>query len=198
MRRVRTDEQLIEEYLTAGRDGAGRAFEDMVRRHGPMVMGVCRQVLRRHQDAEDVFQATFMVLARRAGSIRNRMVLGAWLYEVAHRLSLRKRTSLVRSPVPLTADYRASADGPELAASRKEVGQLLHAEVDRLPEKYRVLVDQCYLKGRTNEEVARLLDCPVGTVKGRLYQAREMLRERLSQASVAGGDAGSVAGASWL
>jgi RNA polymerase sigma factor (sigma-70 family) len=192
------DEQLIEEYLTAGRDGAGRAFEDMVRRHGPMVMGVCRRVLRHHEDAEDVFQATFLTLARRAGSIRNRRVLGAWLCEVAHRMALRKRTSLSRSPVSLTADCRASADGPELAASRKEVGQLVHAEVSRLPEKYRVLVDQCYLKGRTNEEVARLLDCPVGTVKGRLYEAREMLRERLTQALVVRGDAGNVAGASWL
>ncbi len=196
MRRVRTDEQLIEAFLTEGRDGAGRAFEDVVRRHGPMVMGVCRQVLRRHEDAEDVFQATFMALARRAGTIRNRMVLGAWLYEVAHRLALRKRTSLFRAPVPLTADCRASADGPERAASRKEVGQIVHAEVDRLPEKYRILVDQCYLKGRTNEEVARLLDCPVGTVKGRLFQAREMLRERLSQAPVAGDD--TSGGASWL
>jgi RNA polymerase sigma factor (sigma-70 family) len=196
MRRVRTDEQLIEEYLTAGRDGAGRAFEDMVRRHGPMVMGVCRQVLRRHEDAEDVFQATFMALARRAGTIRNRMVVGAWLYEVAHRLALRKRTSLFRSPVPLTTDCRASADGPELAASRKEVGQILQAEVNQLPEKYRVLVDQCYLKGRTNEEVARMLDCPVGTVKGRLFQAREMLRERLSRAAVDGDESGDGAGAS--
>jgi RNA polymerase sigma factor (sigma-70 family) len=197
MRCIGTDEQLIEEYLTEGRDEAGRAFEDLVRRHGPMVMGVCRQVLRHHQDAEDVFQATFLSLARQAGTIRNRMVLGAWLREVAYRLALRKRTSLFRAPIPLAADCRGSADGPELAATRKELGQILHAEVDRLPEKYRVLVDQCYLKGRTNEEVARLLDCPVGTVKGRLFQAREMLRERLSQAEVARDDSGDGAGASW-
>jgi RNA polymerase sigma factor (sigma-70 family) len=196
MRRVRTDEELIVEYLTEKRDDAGRAFEHLVRRHGPMVMGVCRQILHHHEDAEDVFQTTFLALARRAGTIRNRKVLGAWLHEVAHRLAVRKRISLLRSPVPMAvADREAPADRPEIAASRQELGQLLHAEVDRLPEKYRTLVVQCYLNGKSNHEVAQLLECPVGTVKGRLFQARAMLRERLSQAALDTDDARERAGA---
>jgi RNA polymerase sigma factor (sigma-70 family) len=199
LKRVRTDEQLIEQFLTRGRDDAGRAFEHLVTRHGPMVMGVCRHVLRHREDAEDVFQATFMTLARQAGTIRNRRGLGAWLREVAYRLALRKRTRLFRSPVSLAAaDDEAPAEGPELAASRKELRQLLQAEVDRLPEKYRILVDHCYLQGKTNQEVARLLDCPVGTVKGRLFQAREMLRERMNRAAVGLDVWGEGTGASLL
>jgi RNA polymerase sigma factor (sigma-70 family) len=195
MKRVRTDEQLIEQFLTENRDDSEQAFEVLVRRHGPMVMGVCRQALNRHEDAEDVFQATFLTLARQAGTIRNGMVLGTWLYEVAYRLALRNRTRVSRSRVLLAvADCQASADGPEIAASRKELGQVLHAELNRLPEKYRILVVQCYLEGKTNQEVARLLDCPIGTVKGRLFQAREMLRERLSRTTLDLDDAGDRTG----
>jgi RNA polymerase sigma factor (sigma-70 family) len=185
MKCVRTDEQLIEQFLTENRDGAGQAFEHLVSRHGPMVMRVCWKILNHHEDVEDVFQATFLALACRAGTIRNRTLLGAWLRVVAHRLALRRRTDVASSPVPLgVANCYATADGPEVDASRKELGQLLRAELDRLPKMYRILVDECYLKGKTNEEVAHLLDWPIGTVKGRLFQAREMLRRRLNGAAL--------------
>jgi RNA polymerase sigma factor (sigma-70 family) len=159
-----------------------------------MVMGVCRQVLNRHEDAEDAFQATFLSLARKAGTIRNRGVLGFWLYEVAYRVAVRVRARASRYPVlAAMVDREASAGEPESAAARKELELLLHAELDRLPEKYRFLVVQCYLKGETNQKVARLLDCPVGTIKGQLFRAREMLRQRLSCTALDPDDVGDRA-----
>ncbi len=92
MKPIRSDEQLIDTFLTGEKGESETAFETLVRRHGPMVLGVCRQVLRRDQDAEDAFQATFIVLARKAGSIHNRDVLGCWLYEVAHRTAIRRES----------------------------------------------------------------------------------------------------------
>jgi RNA polymerase sigma factor (sigma-70 family) len=195
MKRIRTDEELIEQFLTKPGDKAEKAFEYLVRRHGPMVMGVCRHILTQREDAEDAFQATFLTLARKAGMIRNRIVLAAWLYGVAYRTAIAMRARVSRSPVPMpVADRAASADSPEVAASRKEVEHLLNAELDRLPEKYRMLLVQCYLRGMTNREVARLLDCPVGTIKGQLFRARELLRERLSHTELDLNKAGDCAG----
>src|SRR3954467_5490658 len=91
-----SDEELIERFLNAGRDEAEAAFRVMVMRHGPMVLGVCRHVLNQHQDAEDAFQATFIALARKAGSIKDRRVLARWLYEVAYRIALRAKMSAAR------------------------------------------------------------------------------------------------------
>jgi RNA polymerase sigma factor (sigma-70 family) len=177
----RSDEQLIEQFVTGARDDAADAFEVLVKRHGPMVMGVCRHVLYQLQDAEDAFQMTFMTLARKAGTIRNHKILACWLHEVAYRIAIRMRARDSRLPA-LTgmAERETSGGEAESAAAWKELGLLLHAEVDRLPESYRALVVHCYLEGATNQEVARRLNCPVGTIKGRLYRAREMLRSRLS------------------
>ena len=176
-----SDEQLIERYVTGVRDDAADAFEVLVKRHGPMVMGVCRDILYRHQDAEDAFQTTFMTLARKAGAIRDRRVLAYWLHEVAYRIAIRMKARVSRLPaLTATAERQTSGGGPESTAAWKELGLLLHAEVDRLPESYRALVVHCYLEGETNREVARRLNCPVGTIKGRLFRAREMLRSRLS------------------
>jgi len=178
---IRSDEQLIDQFLTGARGDAESAFEVLVKRHGPMVLGVCRHILARHQDAEDAFQTTFMTLARKAGTIKDRRAVACWLHEVAHRIAIRMKAR-VSHLVALTevADRETSGREPEIAADRKELGLVLHAEVDRLPKTYRALVVHCYLEGETNQEVARRLNCPVGTIKGRLSRAREMLRTRLS------------------
>ena len=182
MKPIRSDEQLIDQFLTGQKEDSESAFETLVKRHGPMVLGVCRHVLRRDQDAEDAFQATFLVLARKAGTIHNREILGCWLYEVAYRTAIRARQRRARStPRMEIQEVAESHSGPENAASRNELRLLLRAEVDGLPAKYRSLVLHTYMEGKSNEQVARLLRCPVGTVKGRLSRARDLLRARLSR-----------------
>jgi RNA polymerase sigma factor (sigma-70 family) len=179
MKPNQSDEQLIDTFLTGEKADSETAFETLVRRHGPMVLGVCRQVLRRDQDAEDAFQATFLVLARKAGSIHNREILGCWLYEVAHRTAIRARKRRDRS-TPRMEIQEDSQPGPVNAASRNELQLLLREEVDGLPAKYRLLVLHTYMEGKSNVQVARLLQRPVGTVKGQLSRARDLLRARLS------------------
>ncbi len=182
MKSIQSDEQLIDSFLTGERANSETAFATLVKRHGPMVLGVCRQVLRRDQDAEDAFQATFLVLARKAGTIHNRAILGCWLYEVAHRTAMRARRRRDRSaPRMEIHEVEESLPGPESAASRNELRLLLRAEVDGLPAKYRLLVLHTYLEGQSNEQVARLLRWPVGTVKARLSRARDLLRARLTR-----------------
>ena len=182
MKPIRSDEQLIDQFLTGQKEDSESAFETLVKRHGPMVLGVCRHVLRRDQDAEDAFQATFLVLARKAGTIHNREILGCWLYEVAYRTAIRARERRARStPRMEIQEVAESHSGPENAVSRSELRLLLRAEVDGLPAKYRSLVLHTYIEGQSNEQVARLLGCPVGTVKGRLSRARDLLRARLSR-----------------
>jgi RNA polymerase sigma factor (sigma-70 family) len=182
---IRSDEQLIDQFLTGARDDAADAFEVLVKRHGPMVMGVCRHILYRHQDAEDAVQTTFMNLARKAGTIRDPRVLAGWLQEVAYRVAIRMKARVSRLPaLTETPDRETSGGEPESAAAWNELGLLLHAEVDRLPKRYRTLVVHCYLEGETNQAVARRLNCPVGTIKGQLFRAREMLRKRLSCSEV--------------
>ena len=182
MKPIRFDEQLIDQFLTGQKEDSESAFETLVKRHGPMVLGVCRHVLRRDQDAEDAFQATFLVLARKAGTIHNREILGCWLHEVAYRTAIRARERRARStPRMEIQEVAESHSGPENAASRNELRLLLRAEVDGLPATYRSLVLHTYMEGKSNEQVARLLRCPVGTVKGRLSRARDLLRARLSQ-----------------
>ena len=182
MKPIRSDEQLIDQFLTGQKEDSESAFETLVKRHGPMVLGVCRHVLRRDQDAEDAFQATFLVLARKAGTIHNREILGCWLHEVAYRTAIRARERRARStPRMEIQEVAESHSGPENAASRNELRLLLRAEVDGLPGKYRSLVLHTYMEGKSNEQVARLLRCPVGTVKGRLSRARDLLRGRLSR-----------------
>jgi RNA polymerase sigma factor (sigma-70 family) len=182
MKPIRSDGQLIDTFLSGEKEDSGTAFETLVKRHGPMVLGVCRHVLRQDQDAEDAFQATFLVLARKAGTIHNREILGCWLHEVAYRTAIRARDHRFRyTPRMEIREAEEPRSGPESAASRNEIRLLLHAEVDGLPAKYRSLVVQTYMEGKSNEQVARLLRCPVGTVKGRLSRARDLLRARLSE-----------------
>jgi RNA polymerase sigma-70 factor (ECF subfamily) len=180
-----SDDQLIEQFLSGDREEVERAFERLVTRHGPLVLGVCRHVLRHQHDAEDAFQATFLALARQAASIQNRRVLAGWLHEVAYRHALRLRAQAARrSWLPGLDAEKSTPEDAQSNAVRNEIPQILRAEIDRLPIKYRTLVVRCYLEGKSNEEVARLLGCPVGTVKGRLWRARGMLRERLQKRGV--------------
>jgi RNA polymerase sigma factor (sigma-70 family) len=179
-----SDENLLERFLNGEESDSQKAFGALVERHGPMVLGICRHVLNQHQDAEDAFQATFLVLAQKGASIRNRRVLAGWLHEVAHRIAVKARTNVVRRR---TLERQGVAMSPpaiepsnqDQAAAWNELRPVLHAEVERLPERYRIPVILSYLEGKTNEEVAALLRWPVGTVKGRLSRARDLLRSRL-------------------
>jgi RNA polymerase sigma factor (sigma-70 family) len=171
------DRELLERWA-AVRDGD--AFAALVGRHGPMVFGVCRRVLRNAHDAEDAFQATFLVLARRAGSVSRPELLGNWLYGVAYRTALKARAGSRRRrsrEVPMLDD----APAPARDADGEELGGVLDEEVGRLPGRYRAAFVLCYLEGRTNEEAARLLGCPKGTVLSRLAWARDRLRYRLTR-----------------
>jgi RNA polymerase sigma factor (sigma-70 family) len=157
------------------------AFELLVWRHGPLVLGACRRILRRDQDIEDAFQATFLTLARKAGSISKGASVSAWLYQVAYRVAL--RVNRYRAPQPLgNQDLVFTADGdPGEQLAAHELRSLLDAEVNRLPEKYRTAFILCYLNGKTNEAAARELGCPKGTILSRLARARDRLRRRLTE-----------------
>jgi RNA polymerase sigma factor (sigma-70 family) len=182
-----TDGELLQRFV-ASRDES--AFELLVWRHGPLVMNVCRRVLSDNHDAEDAFQATFVILARKAGTIGRGESLGAWLYKVASRVALRARALRARRrgrERALEDDQPIAEAGsaPEDGVAWKELAPLLDAEVNRLPEKYRKVFVLCYLEGKTNEAAARQLGCPKGTVLSRLARARDRLRQRLEMRGVA-------------
>lgn len=178
----RTDSQLLEAYLAQGDECA---FEAIVVRHGPRVLSTCRQVLGRSTEVEDTFQSTFLLLATKAGSIRNRDFLGPWLCGVAHRKAVRskvqatQRLARERRAIPVTVSPRE--DDLDL----QHIRRALHDEVDRLPDRIRRPILLCYLEGRTNEEAARLIGCPLGTLKDRLIKGRDMLRGRLARRGIA-------------
>jgi RNA polymerase sigma factor (sigma-70 family) len=180
MKSMRSDDQLIDTFLTGEKEDSDAAFEALVKRHGPMVLGVCRHVLTQEADALDAFQATFLALARRAGTIQNRQILGCWLHAVAYRTASRARHRRARSsPRMEIQEIEESHLGPAGAASRNELRLLVRAKIDGLPARYRSLVLHTYMEGKSNEQVARLLRRPVGTVKGQLSRARDLLRARL-------------------
>jgi RNA polymerase sigma factor (sigma-70 family) len=184
-----TDRQLLERFTTA-RDGSSQAaFEVLVRRHGPMVLRVCRNVLKDWNDAEDAFQATFVVLARRCGSIRRRDSVESWLFGVACRVSARARVEAARRRAVErrgAAEADAALGTPEPDdADLPELGPIVQEEVRRLPEKYRAAVVLCYWEGLTQEQAAAQLGCPLGTVRSRIARARDLLRRRLSRRGVA-------------
>jgi RNA polymerase sigma factor (sigma-70 family) len=177
-----TDRQLLERFVQR-RDEA--AFEVLVHRHGPMVWRVCRQLLPNTQDCEDACQATFLVLVRKAGSVGRPELLGNWLYGVALRVAGRIRKTVGRRQAherPGTETLAGQTDGA--AGGPDRMGDL-HEELYRLPAKYRRPLVLCYLEGRTNEEAARQLRCPLGTLKVRLLRGRAMLRTRLVRRGLA-------------
>src|SRR5262249_4479951 len=155
------------------------AFEILVHRHGAMVWRVCRNVLREAHAAEDAFQATFLILVRKAGSIGKPELLGNWLYGVAYRVALRARKMMARRQTHERQGIDVAATQPVDDAAGPDLQPVLHEELQRLPPKYRSPMVLYYLEGRTNEEAARRLQWPVGTLKVRLLRGREMLRTRL-------------------
>ena len=173
-----TDAWLLHRFASH-RDEA--AFATLVERHGPLVLSVCRRVLATVQDAEDAFQATFLVLARKAGAIREPNLLGNWLYGVASRIARRARVVANKRQARETRMRRlpAAPASASVAGESADLRLVLDEELSRLPEKYRLAAGLCYLEGKTNEEAARLLCWPTGTVKGRLARARDLLRQRL-------------------
>ena len=191
--RAQGDGALLERFV---HDNDAAAFEVLVRRHGPMVLGVCRRVLADSHDADDAFQATFLVLARRAETVRNPAAVGAWLHAVAWQVATRARKARGRrnNVLVLTSLDVGQTEGGAAETEWRELRPVLDEELRRLPAKYRAPVVLCYLEDRSNAEAAEQLGWPVGTVKGRLARARSLLQTRLTRRGVALG-AGLLAAA---
>src|SRR5262249_21683839 len=154
----------------------------LLRRHGPMVLGVCRRVLRNDADAEDAFQATFLVLVRKAASIRPRGLVGNWLYGVAHTTALKARAmSSRRAAKEREAAARPRPEREVAAETWERLQALLDQELQALPDKYRAAIVLCDLEGRPLKEAARQLGCPLGTVGTRLARGRSLLARRLAR-----------------
>jgi RNA polymerase sigma factor (sigma-70 family) len=179
-----TDAQLLERFTSHRDETAELAFRTLVERHGPMVLRVCRTVLRDVHNADDAFQATFLVLVRRAGSLWVRDSLGPWLHRVAYRTASCARSAAARRR---QHEERAAERSAEVShdADRDDLGDVIHEELGRLPERYRAAVALCLLEGLTPEQAARHLNCPVGTVHSRLSRGREQLRGRLLRRGLA-------------
>jgi RNA polymerase sigma factor (sigma-70 family) len=173
-----TDGQLLDCFVTQ-RDHA--AFAALVRRHGAMVWGVCRRVLRSQHDAEDAFQATFLVLVRRAASVLPRAMVANWLYGVAQQTALNARATGARRRTRETQVARMPEPAVEEQDRRHDLRAVLDQEVSRLPHKYRVAIVLCDLEGRRRREAARLLGVPEGTLSARLTRGRAMLAKRLAR-----------------
>jgi RNA polymerase sigma factor (sigma-70 family) len=197
-----TDSQLLERFAARHDGSSEAAFEVLVLRHGPMVLRVCRNVLRDPADAEDAFQATFLVLVKRRDSIRRLESIGGWLYGVACRVAARARVEAARRRV---IEERAASrvgeavDPSSGIAADGDRGPVVQEEVRRLPGKYRDAVALYYCEGLTHEQAAAQLGCPLGTVRSRLARARSLLRRRLIRrglASLAAMVAGSFDSAS--
>jgi RNA polymerase sigma factor (sigma-70 family) len=175
-----TDGQLLDSFLSEADE---TAFEVLMRRHGPMVLGVCRRVLADPHDADDAFQVTFLVLVRKAATIRRRELLGSWLYGTAYRAALEARTARRRSrerqvhamPEPVA---------PAAAHGWDDARPVLDEELSRLPDRYRVPVVLCDLQGLTRRDAARQLGVAEGTLSGRLTTARRRLALRLRRRGV--------------
>lgn len=170
-----SDLELLEQLITRRSESA---FTQLMHRHGAMVLGVCRRILRHTQDAEDACQATFLVLSQRAAAIEKRTSLASWLYGVAARVSLRlKKIRHTRAtggngvPLPPATSTKNSAMAETL--------QVLDQEMARLPEQYRAPLVLCFLEGRTQDEAAKQLGWPLTTLRGRLERGRQTLRKRL-------------------
>jgi RNA polymerase sigma factor (sigma-70 family) len=175
------DGQLLERFAD-GREEA--AFTALVQRHGPLVLGVCRRVLGNAHDAEDAFQATFLILLRRAHALDRRGSVAGWLHTVAYHVALRARAAAARRQRQERQVAAMADSNSPTAEAWTDLQPVLDEELSRLPESYRSAVLLCYLQGKTNAEAARMLGWPIGTVKGRLFRARDMLRKRLARRGV--------------
>ena len=180
-----SDARLLEQFSKSHREAAEAAFTTLVTRHGPMVLRVCRGVLGDSHDIHDAFQATFLILVRKSGSLWVRDSLGPWLHGVALRVANKARVAAARRKAherkggEIAIEMRASSAPPD------DIGPTLHDEIERLPRKYRTPIVLCYLEGQTHEGAASALGWPVGTVRGRLARGRDLLRTRLVRRGVA-------------
>jgi RNA polymerase sigma factor (sigma-70 family) len=181
-----TDSHLLDCFVKE-RDSA--AFRNLVVRHGPAVLQVCRGVLQDAHAADDAFQATFLVLVRKAPSIKDPELLGGWLRGVAYRTAVRARCHAARRRVieRTRADMSPTAHFHDELAP--ELRQMIREELDRLPDSYRQALTLCYMEGLTHQEAASRLGWPVGTVKVRLLRGRRLLRERLDRRGASLGSA---------
>jgi RNA polymerase sigma factor (sigma-70 family) len=173
-----SDGELLNCFLTQGDEAA---FAALVRRYSPMVLGACQRVLRNRHDAEDAFQATFLVLVRKGSSIVPRDRVGNWLYGVAYRTALEARKVAAKRRLKERTMPRTEAVPGDVTPDLTEV---LDQELEKLPDKYRAPLVLCDLQGKTRKEAARHLGCPEGTVAGRLVRARQLLARRLAQRGV--------------
>ena len=195
-----SDGQLVDRFLGPAGETSEQAFEALVTRHGPMVLRVCQQVVGNRHDAEDAFQAVFLVLARSGGSVRRQESVASWLYGVSLRVAARFRKGQIRRRVEHQSDDDLDAVEAQVldgAARWNESAEIVHQEVGRLAEKYRGPIVLCYLEGLTHDQAAARLKWPVGTVRSRLSRGRDRLRGRLVRRGVT---APSVLGplAAWL
>ncbi|WP_168189401.1 RNA polymerase sigma factor [Paludisphaera borealis] len=176
-----TDGQLLERFATRGGEEGELAFAALVERHGPMVWRVCRSTLRDPNDAQDAFQAAFLVLVQKARSLWVRDSLGPWLHRVAHRVAARARRDAARrlEHERKTAEARPAATSDDHGDD--DLAAMLHDEIERLPARCREPLILCDVQGLTHQDAARRLGWPLGTVKTRLARARELLRGRLAR-----------------
>jgi RNA polymerase sigma factor (sigma-70 family) len=172
------DQKLLQQFL-AGKASSEAAFAALVGRHGSMVLGVCQSVLGHLQDAEDAFQATFLILARKARAIRNQQSVGSWLHGVAYRLARKAKMQDAKRRARQTPAVPPLPDGPLEELSMREWQAILHDELQRLPQKYRSVLLLCYWEGKTRDEAAEQLGLARGTLREHLERARNLLRSRL-------------------
>src|SRR5258708_29088842 len=185
-----TDQELLCRFRS---ESDQAAFHGLVRRHGAMVLDVCRNVLGNEVDAEDAFQATFLVLAQKAGAIRKLVSVGSWLHGVAYRTALKARAgSATRQKYEARVPKQASVD-PSDDLTWREVQQVLHAELSKVADCYRAPLVRCYLEGKTQVEAAALLGVSAATVNKRLEQGRARLRARLVKRGFGSAAMGMVA-----
>jgi len=177
-----TDSELLKRFTT---DRDEEAFAALVYRYGPMVLGVRRRVLRNPEDAQDAFQVTFLVLARKADALEKPELLANWLYGVAFRTAVRARARAARrrerERQAGAMPARDATPGPD----GEEVLTVLDEELNHLPERYRILLVLCYLEGKTHEQAAHCLGYPLGSMAWRLERARALLRKRLARRGLA-------------
>jgi RNA polymerase sigma factor (sigma-70 family) len=178
-----SDAELVEHFVVH-RDDA--SFAVLVRRHGPMVLALCRRILGQHQDAEDAFQAAFLVLARRAGSLRKRPSLAAWLHGVAYRIARKARTAVARRRKHERQAGLARSEQRAEDVDQPESFALFDEELARLPERFREPLILCYLDGLTHQEASQRLSLRPRTLKARLERGRALLRKALERRGVAG------------
>jgi RNA polymerase sigma factor (sigma-70 family) len=178
--RPRTDRELLDDFASGG-DAA--AFTDLVERHGPMVLRTCRRALRHEQDAEDAFQATFLALAQRPGSIRRREAVASWLYGVAYRTAMKAKRSAARRRIH---EARLRERTPTATPTRTwdDVQEVLHEEIQRLPASFRAAFVLCVLDGKTEAAAAAELGAKEGTLSWRLARARQRLRQQLTRRGI--------------